>query len=337
MKELVEIPKDSAMEVFTKDCGLDPYIEKVKSEVNGLVFDISTRKGRDYCASVAAKIARSKTYLDGVGKNLVAELKKKPKLIDAERKRMREILDELKEEVRKPLTEWEEEQKAKREAIEGLIEDIISYRQNLPACSKKTKALLDDVKTYNLDPGFLGEFTTQASDELGKTIAALTSHLETVKKHEEEREELEKLRKEAAEREAKEREERIAREAEERARKEAEERARLEAEKAKAELERAKFEAEQREREAKERELRQQRELEEAKERARLAEEAEVLRLKREAEERARLEAEAKERENRKAEIERETKQALSEVTQEFEEVFNAIKSGLIPNVKYEG
>lgn len=72
--------------------------------------DVSTRKGRDAIASMAHKVARSKTYIDNAGKDLVAELKALPKQIDESRRIVRERLDALKDEVRRPLTEWEAEQ-----------------------------------------------------------------------------------------------------------------------------------------------------------------------------------------------------------------------------------
>ncbi|MGM8637880.1 hypothetical protein, partial [Enterobacter roggenkampii] len=56
------------------------------------------------------KVARSKTYIDNAGKDLVAELKALPKQIDESRRIVRERLDALKDEVRRPLTEWEAEQ-----------------------------------------------------------------------------------------------------------------------------------------------------------------------------------------------------------------------------------
>ncbi|HCC4816616.1 TPA: hypothetical protein M5M69_005037, partial [Citrobacter freundii] len=66
--------------------------------------------GRDAIASMAHKVARSKTYIDNAGKDLVAELKALPKQIDESRRIARERLDALKDEVRRPLTEWEAEQ-----------------------------------------------------------------------------------------------------------------------------------------------------------------------------------------------------------------------------------
>lgn len=108
--DLVVIEKSSAMAVFTNNEQLDPIIEKIEKEDRSLVPDVSTKKGRDAIASMAHKVARSKTYIDNAGKDLVAELKALPKQIDESRRIVRERLDALKDEVRRPLTEWEAEQ-----------------------------------------------------------------------------------------------------------------------------------------------------------------------------------------------------------------------------------
>ena len=109
--DLVVIEKSSAMAVFTNKEQLDPIIEKIEKEARSLVPDVSTKKGRDAIASMAHKVARSKTYIDNAGKDPVAELKALPKQIDESRRIVRERLDALKDEVRRPLTEYEEEQK----------------------------------------------------------------------------------------------------------------------------------------------------------------------------------------------------------------------------------
>jgi membrane protein involved in colicin uptake len=117
--DLVVIEKSNAMAVFTSNEQLDPIIEAIEKEARSLVPDVTTKKGRDAIASMAHKVARSKTYIDNTGKDLVAELKALPKQIDESRRLVRERLDLLKDEVRRPLTEWEAEQeriKAEEEA-----------------------------------------------------------------------------------------------------------------------------------------------------------------------------------------------------------------------------
>ncbi|MEG0861812.1 MAG: hypothetical protein RSG79_19630, partial [Pseudomonas sp.] len=100
-------PKETALQVYQVINGLDPYLKKIRDEIDAFVPDITTRKGREAIASIAYKVARSKTALDNVGKDLVADLKEIPKKIDAERKRMRDTLDAWQEEVRQPLNKWQ--------------------------------------------------------------------------------------------------------------------------------------------------------------------------------------------------------------------------------------
>ena len=137
--DLVVIEKQNAMAVFTTKEQLDPIIEAIEKEARSLVPDVSTRKGRDAIASMAHKVARSKTYIDNAGKDLVAELKALPKQIDESRRIVRERLEALKDEVRRPLTEWEAEQERIKaeEAMNALhaeaLEMNIKFDQELAA------------------------------------------------------------------------------------------------------------------------------------------------------------------------------------------------------------
>lgn len=123
--DLVVIEKANAMTVFKSADQIEDILQKVEREVMSFVPDVTTAKGRKEIASLAYKVAQTKTYLDGLGKDLVAELKEIPKLIDANRKTVRDRLDELKEKARQPLTDYEakqerikQEKEAKRAAEE---------------------------------------------------------------------------------------------------------------------------------------------------------------------------------------------------------------------------
>lgn len=87
--EVAAVPtKENALAVFRMPKGLDPFLAKIREEIDGFIPDVTTRKGREAIASIAHKVARSKTALDNVGKELVAELKDIPKKIDAERREL---------------------------------------------------------------------------------------------------------------------------------------------------------------------------------------------------------------------------------------------------------
>ena len=126
--DLVVIEKTNALAVFTSQEQLDPLIEAIEKEARSLVPDLSTKKGRDAIASMAHKVARSKTYIDNAGKDLVAELKALPKQIDESRRLVRERLDALKDEVRRPLTEWEAKQERLKaeEAMNAMHEEALA-------------------------------------------------------------------------------------------------------------------------------------------------------------------------------------------------------------------
>jgi colicin import membrane protein len=123
--ELVVIEKQNVLAVFTEQGQIDPILEKIATEARSIIADVSTAKGRKEITSVAYRVAQSKTYLDGLGKDLVADMKELPKKVDASRKQMRDFLDALKDEVRLPLDQWEAGQariEAERAAQAAAIE-----------------------------------------------------------------------------------------------------------------------------------------------------------------------------------------------------------------------
>lgn len=109
---LVEVKKTTVLAAFTGDDGLDSIVQQTKDLVAGFDHDMSTGASRARTASLAAKVAKLKTSLDGMGKDLVSGWKTKAKAVDKNRKSMRDSLDELKILARKPLTDWEAEQAA---------------------------------------------------------------------------------------------------------------------------------------------------------------------------------------------------------------------------------
>ena len=307
--QLAEVPpKETALQVYSSTNGLDPFLQKIREEIDGFVPDVTTRKGREAIASIAYKVARSKTALDNVGKELVAELKEVPKKIDAERKRMRDLLDGWQAEVRQPLTEWEQREEARKAKHQAGI-DQINLRlecRDLDAAELKSNIAWLESMAIGED---WEEFETEAARAKDKALVALRDALVVREKYEAEQAELERLRAEAAAREQKEREERIAREAAEAERLAAERRAQEERDAAARRETEAKAAAERRELELKLAAERAEREALEATQRAEQAErdaqaraeQAAAAERKRQADEQARIEAEAKAREANKA------------------------------------
>ena len=94
--ELIVIESQNALEIFTATKGLEPFLLKIREEIEKFkksgVLDVSTAFGRSEIASMAYRVTQSKTCLDKIGKELVDRLKEQPKLVDGERKRMRDLL-----------------------------------------------------------------------------------------------------------------------------------------------------------------------------------------------------------------------------------------------------
>ena len=290
--ELVTVPaKETALEVFKAEQGLDPYLETIRAEVDAFLASpptLDTNKGRQAYASMAHKIARSKTAIDGVGKELVADLKELPKKIDAERKRWRDTLDGWRDEVRGPLNEWEAAEEHRKEQHESYLEALRSHVTLADGETSEMIALyLEQAETTKVDQSW-EEYEAEAHRVKESVVTTLRVALEKQKQHEAEQAELARLHEESAAREQKEREERIAREAEERAKRQAEETAKAEREA-----------VARREQEAKEAAERREREHQEAIDKQRREAEAERQRIESEHQrkEQERLDAERRERE----------------------------------------
>ena len=223
-------PKETALAVYSAPQGLDPYLTKIKDELDAFVPDVSTKKGRDAIASIAYKVAKGKTALDNIGKDLVAELKDVPKKIDAERKRMRDLMDQWKDDVRAPLTAWEEAEQAREARHKAGIDWFqLRAKEHHDLDASELRTTLAEVDARAVDESWQ-EFEAEAHRAKSKALEALASALAAREKLEAEQAELAKLRAEAAAREQKDREERIAREAEEQAQRAAEAKAQAERE-----------------------------------------------------------------------------------------------------------
>ena len=324
--ELVVIEKKNAMAVFTNNDQLDPLIELIEKEARSLVPDVTTKKGRDAIASMAHKVARSKTYIDNAGKDLVAELKALPKQIDESRRVVRERLDALKDEVRRPLTEWEAEQERIKaeEAMNALhaeaLEMNIKFDQELAA-----KFEADHEMALLMDKDIDRERADKAAEAERQRIAR---EEEIARQAEEKakREAAEKAQREIDAAAAREREAILAKERAERERIEAQQRAECEQREAAERAEREKQAAVEAERRKAQEEADRIRREAEQREQARLAEE------KRKADEQARREADVKHRKAVGTEIVKALLANTSLTRDQAIAVLTAVKDGRIPH-----
>ncbi|NBN86787.1 cell envelope biogenesis protein TolA [Proteus sp. G2300] len=231
--ELVVIEQATALDLFTAPEKVNQMLEHIKSlaeeERKELDSDFSVAKNRKAFASLAYKVAQTKTYIDKEGKAVVDKLKELPKKVDASRKIFRDELDALSTDIRKPLTEWEAQEKAREEA-EALKKQIeVDHEEAL-----QMNELLDLRKAEE-------ERQRIAREEEMKRQAAEQARLEAERKAQQEIEAASKRAreaKEAAERAEREKQEAIQRA--EQAAKEAKEKAERDAKEAQERAEREK-------------------------------------------------------------------------------------------------
>lgn len=215
-------------------------IDFVKDKVRNLVADVHEKDGIATRKSLNRKIANLKNIIEDAGKNVAAELKAKPKKVDATRKAVKDTLQALQDEVMMPVV-----------AIEKRKEEIVEIT-NLPSTaigndSNGIKFIIEQVKTHEHDINYWDESFDEAQSEIREALRQLNDMLASAEKAEAEKRELEMLRAKQAEFERIEREKAEAKQRELEAQLEAERKAKEEAEraaiKAQAEAEKAKAEA----------------------------------------------------------------------------------------------
>ncbi|WP_320709287.1 hypothetical protein [Enterobacter sp. 302C9] len=298
---VIEIKPEQAPVLYVAG-GLDAYLEQIRQAVNE-VPDLSTKKGRDRVASLAAQVSRSKTAIEKPGREYLKRLKEAVRPAEAEIKRFVDACDELRDATRRPLTEWEAEQERIKaeEAMNAL----------------HAEALEMNIK---FDQELAAKF--EADHEL-----ALLMNKDFDRDREEQRRQAEQAQRDH--------EERIKREAAEQARRDAEANHRAELEAA----ERQRIETEQRAaREKQEAEERAEREKSAAVEAERLkakqAEDARLAEEKRKADEQAKREADVKHRKTVGTNIVNALTSNTSLTREQAIEVLTALKDELIPCAK---
>jgi hypothetical protein len=215
MKDMIIPVRTTALEVF-KAGGSETILTAIHDEVAKFVADVTTVRGRGEIASIAHKVARSKTFLDNAGKALVADLKNQVGVVDAERKRIRDDLDALKAQVRQPLDQWEEDEARRIEGLKARLGNLqVDPALLVGQTALSLAATLRTVKSIPIDDSWQ-EFAAAAGKAKDHSVTMLESALERQTKYEIEQMELERLRQEEQERKAREEQERLAREEQER-------------------------------------------------------------------------------------------------------------------------
>jgi hypothetical protein len=287
MIKIDDISAENAPAIYVAG-GLGQFFEAVQAEVTAEVPDLTTRKGRERIASLAAKVSKSKTAVEKPGRDYLKRLKEMPKVVEAELRDFVNKMDALRDATRQPLTDWEQKELARTDAHVDAIQRIkdLAIFEETPA-SGHLANIIADLELLEIGESW-EEFLADAAQAKDQTLIKLrTLHTERTR-YEAEQTELVRLREEKEAREKKDRDDQIAREAAEKATREAEEKA-------------------QRERDAEAQRVRDQQEAAVKRENDLKLQAAELERLAEQAK-REKIEAEQKAEHDRLAALEREKK-----------------------------
>ena len=174
------ISNTTPLQLFVEG-GIEAVLSKIEAQARAIVPDLSTAGGRKAIASIAAKVARSKTVLDEMGKSLTVDLRKQVNAIDAERRQVRNRLDTLKTEVRAPLTAYEDRGKLRLQNLTDRVNWFRTTGVDLTG-SEDLRARLNEVRATSIE-GF-EELTQTAFEEKVASIQRLDAALVLATQHE---------------------------------------------------------------------------------------------------------------------------------------------------------
>lgn len=194
-----EISEANAPAIYVAG-GLQQFIDLVKDEVLGEVPDLTTRKGRERIASLAAKVSKSKTAVEKPGRDYLRRLKEMPKVVEAELREFVTKMDTLRDDTRRPLTEWEAAEDARIDRHNDRLNWLKTLADDLgELTSLNIKGLIAEAEGMQLGAHW-EEFEAEAANTKDKVLTILRTALHKREQFEVEQDELARLRREAEER-----------------------------------------------------------------------------------------------------------------------------------------
>ncbi|MDH2013444.1 hypothetical protein N5J66_05605 [Pseudomonas juntendi] len=197
--KIEEISEANAPAIYVAG-GLQQFIDLVKGEIEGEVPDLTTRKGRERIASLAAKVSKSKTAVEKPGRDYLRRLKEMPKVVEAELRDFVTKMDTLRDQTRRPLTEWEAAEDARIDRHNDRLNWLKTLADDLGELnSLQLKGLIAEAEGMQLGAHW-EEFEAEAASAKDKVLTTLRAALQKREQVEAEQAELERLRREAEER-----------------------------------------------------------------------------------------------------------------------------------------
>lgn len=197
---LISAPRENVIAAYRDADLMDGILSAVEKSARSEAFDFTTAAGREAAKSLAYKVARSKTFLDGIGKDLTEEARKTTADVNARRKVITDRLDALRDEVKAGAVEWEAAEKARIDGLAERLKDFEIGREWFNASMAELLALHDGIAAIETGEDWQ-EFQAEAEiakaaaiGKLAELIEAETAAEEARAQAAKERAELEELR-----------------------------------------------------------------------------------------------------------------------------------------------
>ena len=187
-------------------------VAKLATEQRGDA-DVTTAKGRATIRTVAANVAKSKTFVEAERKAYTADLVKKKREVDKIGGDIWDGLEKIQSDIRWPLTEWEaaEDTRVRNHEVALAWIDQLCKFDCEPTCEEVEERMVSVGRAQRRD---WQEFVDRAEGAIAVTLQSLISSLGAAEKRQKDAAELAILRAEKEARDAKEAEERRAAERE---------------------------------------------------------------------------------------------------------------------------
>ncbi|WP_054915247.1 hypothetical protein [Pseudomonas sp. NBRC 111117] len=194
-----DISEENAPAIYVLG-GLKPFLEHTRSQVCGEVPDLTTRKGRERIASLAAEVSRSKKAVENPGRDYLRRLKEMPKVVEAELREFVTEMDKLRDEVRRPLNDWQAAEDARVDRHNSAIAHLKLNAQDLDGITAEDLAdRIAKVEAVALGEQWQ-EFEAEAARAKDDSLKVLRTALAARQQYEAGQAELARLRREADER-----------------------------------------------------------------------------------------------------------------------------------------
>ncbi len=200
--DLITIPhKTDVPALFTSRDGIAKLVKRIEDEARAVVIDHSTAKGRKAVKSLAAKVSRSKTLIDDVGKEQNEERNRLNKEVNALRNLAKDRLDALRDEIKKPVDEWEAAQAERVRKMEIKMDIFSLDRVTGNDDTAKIQWVIGTINDEEIDASW-EEYEADAKAAKAAALTKYEGDLAVAKARDAQAAELEELRAAKAAREA---------------------------------------------------------------------------------------------------------------------------------------